>query len=252
MISPRNKYFISTIFIFLLSWNACTNGDIRLTMAEIDGVFIKAWQSLKNGETKEALVDLYGLEYEWKILKETEFELYEEAENPPAIQKIDRLLQTAKEAAKGGNSAEAFVALDRIRLKLIQFRKLHHIDYYLDNIWLFHNNYVVFNEVANDDVLCWLTWEEVAKEANILNQLWKPILRNNPPQEVFQLSKNADLNFQRSRKALNEELKHLTILIECADRENMALSSQKIGRHLEGIIEVFAYEDTAEISLLLE
>ena len=236
--------------IFLLSLNACVNSNIQTTMAEIDSVYLRAWQNLKAGNTKEALVDLHGLEYEWKLLKETELELYEDSYQPLAVKKIDQFLFTAIEASKKDKSTEAFVALDRIRIKLTQFRKSHHIAYYLDDIWLFYNSYVAFNEVANDDVLCWLTWEEVAKETFILNQLWKPIYRNNPPQEIFHLDDDAKLTFRLQRAALNKELNNLNKLVECADRENMALSSQKIGSHLEKMIGVFAFEGAADISFV--
>ena len=95
-----------------------------------------------------------------------------------------------------------------------------------------------------------MTWEEVAKETFILNQLWKPIIKKDPPQEIFPLDENTALTFQLQRAALDKELDHLNKLVDCADRENMALSSQKIGSHLEKMIGAFAYTEEADVSFV--
>ena len=227
------------LIITLIGILSCAEGDIRYAMADIDRAYIPGWMSLKKDKTQEAVGYLYTLENEWFILKETELTDWENAYWAPMVREVDLMLHQALTAAEKGNNWESMVAMDRIRLKLIHFRKKHYIDYYLDRIWDFHTAYTEFNEIANDDVLCWLSWEDMTDRSKKLRQLWKAVKFYDPEPEIFYLDTNKLKMYNASREAINNELLVLEDMIACADRENLALSSIKIGLHLDEMIKAF-------------
>jgi hypothetical protein len=240
------RYHIYLLVALVLSLTACADGDIRYSMADIDKVYIPAWIHLKQGNTTKALPHMQALEEEWFIMKEVELEDWETAYWSPAVREIDKLFGQALKAAEADNGWEAFVALDRIRYKLVRFRKMHYIDYYLDNIWDFQAAHTEFHEIANDDVLCWLTWEKMEEKTKDLNALWKKVKYNDPDPEIFYLDETALLRFHANRDAISNELINLENLVACADRENMALSSARIGLNLDELIKAFGYMEVVE------
>lgn len=240
------RYHIYLLLALVFSLTACADGDIRYAMADIDKAYIPAWIHLKQGNTEMALPYMQALEEEWFIMKELELEDWETAYWSPAVREIDKLFGQALDAATVNKGWEAFVALDRIRYKLVRFRKMHYIDYYLDNVWEFQAAHAEFNEIANDDVLCWLTWEKMEEKTRDLIVLWKQVKYRDPDPEIFYLEEANLLQFNSNRDAISSELINLENLVACADRENMALSSTKIGLNLDELIKAFGHMNTVQ------
>ena len=233
------KYSVLLFLLSILILPSCAEENIQSAMATVDQAFIPTWISLKQNHSIEAQKYMTVLENEWAILKETDLAGWENEYYAPAIWEIDVLFQNALNALDKGNTWESYIALDRIRYKLVQFRQNHYIEYYLDYVWEFQMEHVDFNEIANDDVLCWLSWDNVERRSKELSRLWRRVEREKPDELIFQLSEQDVVRFEANRKAISLELENLQEIVACAERSQLAISSTKIGLHLNEVIQCF-------------
>lgn len=243
---------ILLVFSFIgLVLPACTELDLQQAMAEMDEVYIPVWLSLKDGDSENAQFYLNRLNTEWEIVQSSLNDDLPNFTDEVVINKTDRLLTEASWALKEGNPQEAYVAISRIRYKLIQLRAQHHVDYYLDKVWAFQIAQADFHEVADDDVLCWLGWNKVEEMEKELRYLWRPIKKEGLP-PAFYLTENKITNFNKHHEAIDNKMELLHTAVKCADREHMALISAEVGHHLDSLIRVFGNFEVETTALIID
>ena len=218
---------------------ACEEIDVRQPLAKVDAVYISLWLSLQQADLKAAQLHMDRLEEEWELLQamlvDEEDLFYWEKD----INRIDGLLQEANWAIKAENSIHAYVAVDRIRYKLIRLREEYEVDYYLDKIWAFQIAYADFQEVADDDVLCWLGWDSIAEMEEELRLLWQPIDETITPPAYFELDLDQISAFNAWQTKIRATLINLKEAVQCANREEMAVVSTELGLQLNNLIKQF-------------
>ena len=245
------KKFLKIVIVFtalLAGLVACESLEVQKPMVKVDTMYIPVWISLQEGDLENATFFMERLKTEWELLQILLVDEHDFGQWEREIDRVDKLLTEASWAIKEENSIHAFVAIDRIRYKLIRLRSQYEIDYFLDDIWAFQIAYADFQEVADDDVLCWLGWDNVAKMEKELSLLWKPVYKTNKLPEYLEFTVADEVQFIIRQRTIDAKLVALRAALDCADREQMALVGTSLGQEINEMIKLFGNFDKQSIT----
>ncbi len=217
----KNIFRIQFVFLLLLTTVSCNNNThIKKDMAGFDRAFIPVFYNTTLGDFKAAQNAMYVLRGKWQHYQSDFHPKAGESEDwKETIRMIGAWLEETECALEEGDAYRALIQLDHARYELVDLRLRANIDdYYLDYLWDFEMSMYAVIDVANDQMIDLLEFNEFEVLVKEVQMAWKDLDERDLNKRLFDLhrGKLPEWNFRKER--LGHTVKLLLEAVETADR----------------------------------
>jgi hypothetical protein len=222
----------------MVLWAAnCQTLEIQQPMAQFDRAFIPVLIYSYEGDAYQAKRAVFYLDFHWqKLRNRCQHNLPGEAE---ALQRISEWLGDAYYAIDADYPLLAANQLEHVKYELMELRSRQGIAYYLDLLYEFHSNLDLLTEAAQDETLCRLEWEEFEQLLRLAQRQWAQICRQPLDAALFRFDEEKVNRLAQRQLILKEALGQFAEAADCADRLEIAASSQALQPAFMEVLRLF-------------
>ncbi len=243
------KIPMRSLLILLLTPSvfSCQDIDYRKGMVHFDQAFLPVMLYVYEGNLVQAKKAVFNLNFQWRRLQnQHQGAIHSDTEWAERFRRIDGWLDDAYYAIDGNRPLTAINQLEHVKYELIALRRKYNIDYYLDYLYDFQSAADMLAETANDEMLCLLEWEEFTALGQHTEKQWRRVLIQPFDAELYEFD-DEQVQLLRQRQAeVTRRLAHLSKVMECADREQIARASIALEPALMNVIRLFGDDPTEQ------
>lgn len=242
------KILLTFSCIALLACSNSTSQQIELqkSMAQFDQAFLPMLLYTYEGNTVQAKKMVFYVEFQWQRLKNQHQNQIAEPDWKETFRSVSDWLSDAYYAIDADCPELALSHLEHAKYELIALREQYDIDYYLDDLYDFQTTIDVVYETANDEMLCLLQWEDLEQQVTDANFAWQVALAQPFDKQLFEFDENKEMQRRIAMQAVSDAMGHLNEMLECADREQVALACKKLVPVFMQVLQLFGnFEESA-------
>ncbi len=180
----KNPKYYFILVLFILTAISCNEKHVRNDMIKFDKAFIPVYYYTSIGELALAEKAMYPLMARWQHYQSPEhFGTIESEDWKETIRLVGAWLEGTSCAIEERDAYQALIQLDHARYELADLRYRKNMDdYYLDYIWDLEASMYTVIDVANDQMIDLLEFNEFEELAEELEKAWVYVL-NTPYDE---------------------------------------------------------------------
>lgn len=215
----------------------CQTPEIRKAMVQFDQAFLPVLLYSYEGDTYQAKHAVFFLEFRWQQLrKQYEGMLPEERET---FQRINDWLGDAYYAIDANYPQVAANQLEHVKYELADLRDRYGVDYYLDGLYDFEGSLSLLREAANDEMLCFMEWSEYEQLLRETRRSWEKLCAEPFDAALFGFDAQKQSRLREEQQAMAEALGRFAETVSCADRLEMARSSNALQPAFLKVLKLF-------------
>ena len=194
-----------------------------------DKAFIPTWYYVGLQNVDEAKSSVFYLSFEWQQLENRYGKhLPGDEDWQETFRRVNDWLDEAFRAIDGNCFELAYNQLDHVRYEMMDLRRRHQIDYYLDYLFDFEDTMNEVLEVANDDMLCLMEWNEFESLVHRMNAQWQRALRQEIDGELFKLDPLKLRHLQSNQQLVTSELQAFDEAMKTGDQCEVILAGESL------------------------
>ena len=217
-------------------------------MLQVDKGYIPLMYYTWQGDIFHSKRAVFYMNFQWQQFKNRYSSATEETVTwQDALSRIDAWLSDAYQSIDHNELELATVQLDHANYELRMLRARHDLDYYLDYWYDFQDAIVETTEVAEDEMLCLLEWNEFEAMVKETRSIWQLIKLQSFDNELFGFSPEKEKQLEKHIKKLDDDLAFLEDTLDCANRIEIAKASQELRVDLMDVFRLFGHFEASKI-----
>ncbi|MFT5912767.1 MAG: hypothetical protein ACI9XO_004309, partial [Paraglaciecola sp.] len=159
---------------------------------------------------------VFNLKTNWQQLQyQTKNMLPEDIDWQERLRRTDNWLSDAMVSIDAHQQEYTLAELDHARYELTEIRRLKGVPYYLDDLYDFQENVEAVYDVASDDMLCLLEWEEFEKLVGDLNKEWQNVQQKPFDTDLFEIDKIEKGRIELLQKMIAHQMGNVMSALAC-------------------------------------
>ena len=246
------KFLFRVISITILASlsTGCENTEIRKAMVHFDRAFIPLMIYTYEGDIHQAKRAVFYLEFQWqKLNKQYQSYLPQEAE---ALRRVNAWLGDAYYAIDANNTQIAANQLEHVKYEFREMRRQYGVDYYLDGLYDFQDAIGLLTEVAEDELMCLMEWDEYEHLVYQSIKDWQLIRERPLDAALFEFDKKQLRELENKQDAMQMVLDHYAETFSCANRSQLAIASQSLQPAFFEVLKLFGSSEASQTYFALK
>lgn len=226
----KSIYKIFVLFTCLICFASSCKEEVENVlindMANFDKAYIPVLYYVRQGEMENAKKSVFFLNHAWQKIKHKYKNVQPQNDDwQETFRMTDAWLADAYFSIDAMMPQDAYIFLDHVRYQFIDLREQQQLDYFLDEVWEFEASLDLAEEIAVDQMLCLLEYNEFEALVEDVNKDWKKLDHPKTIAKLFDLNEEEMKNIKSKKQKIKTTLIEFNQAVEEAEGENIAMTA---------------------------
>ena len=231
------------VWIGIFSFPECVKADILKDMVAVDRAYIPTVYYVKQGDVHKSKWAMLHLQHQWQNLATGIRKAYYGKDWGATFYKIEGHLNKATKAIVDQDLYWAQCHLENARFEWNDLRHRYDMTYLIDYAYEFQMSWDIVRETVSDPVLCWLEWQEFEAQVEDAEKAIHDLVVQEVDWALFQFEEEQKVVYQLNLKNLKEKWAYFKQEMECAHRENIAVTAIEVSHAFDQFLNQFGAFD---------
>ncbi len=225
----------------LLLLSSCKpHPDLKKDMVQLDKALVNVWLAIEFDDMPRAREEFIPLMYTWYYFnKKYQPILAEDDDWQESLRMVNDWLYDMTMSLEWNDRYTAMIQIDHVLYDLMELRRRHNMEYYLDQVWGFQMAHLILKEATKDEVLQLINWKDYTFLVRYFNKEWR-ILKRQPIDRTVQTWDKEQLAlFNAKEKQLDKLINDFNYQVTHKEIRRIKSSFGKIEPELLGLIMMF-------------